>query len=208
MNLVNRSSWDARAPKCSSPLPPIDTIVFHYTASHSDRVNDHIDCFARLRGIQRYHMDTQGWCDIAYNWLVCQHGYVFEGRGWVKSAATGAANSHTIAVCFLGADKTDRDDLTDLGRQALVDAAKMVQTKVGKKLACKGHRDFMSTSCPGNELQAFIRSSGFYNRVNQDIEKRRATLRAWILARRTAGWTWARIKQTANWREFKRLGGR
>ena len=38
-------------------------------------------------------------------------------------------------------------------------------------------------------------------------DTRRKTLRAWILARRAEGWTWARIKRTANWREFKGLGG-
>jgi hypothetical protein len=37
--------------------------------------------------------------------------------------------------------------------------------------------------------------------------KRLATLRAWILARKAAGWPWAKIKKTANWREYKNLGG-
>lgn len=32
-------------------------------------------------------------------------------------------------------------------------------------------------------------------------------LRAWILGRRAAGWSWRRVKSTANWREFRRGGG-
>lgn len=36
--------------------------------------------------------------------------------------------------------------------------------------------------------------------------KRLKTLRAWILKRRKEGWTWARLKKTANWREAKRRG--
>lgn len=38
--------------------------------------------------------------------------------------------------------------------------------------------------------------------------KRRTALRLWILARRAEGWSWTRIKQTSNWREFLGLGGK
>lgn len=38
--------------------------------------------------------------------------------------------------------------------------------------------------------------------------KRKATLRRWILARKAAGWSWARIKRTANFREYRRRHGR
>lgn len=37
---------------------------------------------------------------------------------------------------------------------------------------------------------------------------RMAVLREWILARHAEGWTWPRIKQTHNWKEYKRGGGR
>jgi hypothetical protein len=33
-------------------------------------------------------------------------------------------------------------------------------------------------------------------------------LRAWIVGRKAAGWSWPRIKQTANWREYRRRGGK
>lgn len=37
---------------------------------------------------------------------------------------------------------------------------------------------------------------------------RLAALRTWILRRRAEGWGWVRIKKTANWREWRRRGGR
>lgn len=41
------------------------------------------------------------------------------------------------------------------------------------------------------------------------VTKARLTaLRKWILARRKAGWNWARIKKNANWREYTRGGGK
>jgi hypothetical protein len=38
--------------------------------------------------------------------------------------------------------------------------------------------------------------------------KRLQALRAWILKRKNEGWSWQRIKATANWREYLRRGGK
>lgn len=43
---------------------------------------------------------------------------------------------------------------------------------------------------------------------DQQNRRRLDALRAWILNRRREGWTWQRLKQTANWREFLRRGGK
>lgn len=32
--------------------------------------------------VQNYHMDTKGWADIGYNFLVGEDGLAYEGRGW------------------------------------------------------------------------------------------------------------------------------
>lgn len=168
MNLVTRSAWGAKPFTCSNPLPKIDTVVVHYTAANSDEQADHANCAGRVRAIQRFHMSpsasdpSKPWCDIAYNFLVCKHGFVFEGRGWArKSGATGAANSHSIAVCFLGDDTKDRDDVTDAGRKALGEWIRAARAKLNPRAAVKGHRDFMATACPGDELYAWIQSGGW-----------------------------------------------
>jgi len=167
MKFVSRLQWGARAPRSTVALQHVDTVVYHYTAADADEQANHGNCDNRVRGVQGYHMDHNGWNDIAYNFLVCKHGYVFEGRGyWNRSAATGLANGHTVAVCFLGDDTANRDDVTDEGRQALVDVTKEIQRRWRKRLAYKGHRDFMSTSCPGNELYAYVHSSRFAARIS------------------------------------------
>jgi hypothetical protein len=111
---------------------------------------------ARVRGIQNFHMDDNEWNDIAYNFLVSRTGDAFEGRGMaVMSAATLGNNDHTQAICFLGADEKGRDDVTDKGRAAiayLID--RMLKEKPSLKV--KGHRDYVSTECPGDELYAFV----------------------------------------------------
>jgi hypothetical protein len=94
MRLVTRQQWGARPPRSIVPLPgsAIDTTVFHYSGADADEQADHAKCAGRVRGIQRFHMDTRGWLDIAYSFLVCVHGYVFAARGYgVRTAATGRA---------------------------------------------------------------------------------------------------------------------
>jgi hypothetical protein len=211
-NYVSRSAWGARPPR-SAPvalLPSaVDTIVFHYTAALADTRDTHAECAVRVRGVQAFHQEGRGWNDIAYNYLVCKHGYIFEGRGLdVKSAATGDDNSHTLAVCFLGADKADRDDVTAAGRAAMVEITRWIRQRRPAAILYRGHRDFMSTSCPGQEIYSYIRSSVFAKQVSADDAKRLAALRKWILARRAEGWGWKRIKASPNFREFIRRGGR
>jgi hypothetical protein len=154
-------------------------------------------------------MHTRGWADIAYSFLVCKHGYVFEGRGLHrKSAATGDANSHTLAVCFLGDDTIGRDDVTVAGRSALVEVTRYIQRE--RPLAQKlwGHKDWMSTSCPGREIYDYVNSTLFKAQLRVDDSKRLAALRKWILARHAEGWGWKRIKESPNWREYVRRGGK
>lgn len=210
-NYVSRSGWGARAPK-SRPVQLLpsaaDTVVFHYTAAMGDIRDEHKDCAVRVRGVQAFHLDGRGWNDIAYNFLVCKHGYIFEGRGVdAKSAATGNDNSHTLAVCFLGADKSGRDDVTAAGRAALVEITRWIRSRRPAVKLYRGHRDFMPTSCPGDEIHNYVRGSTFAKQVDIDNAKRLAALRKWILARHAEGWGWKRIKASPNWREFRRRGG-
>ena len=159
-NLVTRKAWGARPPRDTTYLDPreVKYLVVHYTASNADEQADHANCAARVRGVQNYHMDANGWSDIAYNWVVCKHGYIFRGRGWkVRSAATGPANGYTVAVCFLGDDTQNSDDVTAAGRAGIQEVHAFVKRNAPNLIAVRGHRDFMSTSCPGDQLYAWLK---------------------------------------------------
>jgi hypothetical protein len=208
-NYVSRAGWGAAPPRSKPTIllaSRVDTIVFHYTAANSDEQNDHAKCAGRVRGIQYFHQHTRGWQDIAYNFLTCKHGYIYEGRGLEnKSAATGVHNSHTLAVCFLGDDTLDRDDITPSGRAALVEITRWIRQRRPSIRGYAGHRDYMSTSCPGAELYNYIHSKVFAAQVVVD---EKARLRKTILGWRAEGWGWERIKATAVWQRFTALGGK
>jgi hypothetical protein len=165
-NLVTRKAWGARRPKTRQPqaASAIRFLVVHYSAMLADAVDDHAKCASRVVAIQHYHMTSDqltpgGASDIGYTWLVCHHGFIFKGRGWgVRQAATGPGNGESVAVCFLGGDRKNRRDVTPKARQAIRALRDFCERNGPNFQGCKGHRDYMSTSCPGNELYAFVKT--------------------------------------------------
>ncbi len=209
MKYIPRRDWGARLARGSALLPSstVDTLVFHYTAADSDEEKDHKNCARRVRSIQNFHIDSRGWDDIAYNELVCRHGYVFEGRGFgVRSAATGVDNSHTYAICFLGDDKKNRKDITAKALQALIDITRSYGRGAGKKFKYRGHKDFMQTSCPGAELYSIIHSFGFAARVNANgphwfwkwakwrLTDGKKSNRPFEVPAKIPGWAWNKLR--------------
>jgi hypothetical protein len=134
-------------------------VAVHYTGMNADEQRSHRNCPARVRAIQRYHMDKKGWLDIAYNHLFCGHGFVFVGRGFdARSAANGTAesNDHYFAICFLGDDSVGRADLTAEAQRALRQLIREYRRRFPRAREVRPHSDFYATACPGDELRAMI----------------------------------------------------
>jgi N-acetylmuramoyl-L-alanine amidase len=126
---------------------------------NADEQRLHRNCAGRVRGMQRFHMETRGWLDVAYNHIACVHGYVFVGRGFgVRSAANGTnyANDHYFAVCFLGDDSAGRADVTPEARRALEQLIAEYRRRYPRAREVRPHSDFVATQCPGDELRAWI----------------------------------------------------
>lgn len=162
MKFITRAEWGAAAPTSVTRLSAVNRVFIHYTGMDADEQSDHSNCAARVRGIQRFHMSptpsdpSKPWADIAYSFIVCKHGYVFEGRGFgVRTAATGSCNGDSLAVCFLGDDTAQRDDVTDAGRKGIVSIVDEIKRRYGK-VSVHGHRDCGSTACPGDQLYRWL----------------------------------------------------
>lgn len=134
-------------------------MAVHYSGMNADERRLHVNCAARVRWMQRYHMEENDWLDIAYNHVFCRHGFVFVGRGFgVRSAANGTkdANDHYFAVCFLGDDSVGRADVTPQARRALEGLIAEYRRRYPKAREVRPHSDFFATECPGDELRALI----------------------------------------------------
>jgi hypothetical protein len=76
-----RASWGARPPKQGYTYTVAGHVALHHTATVEDFAASTWDeCAARVRAIQTYHMDANGWNDIGYAYVVCRHGDVFQAR--------------------------------------------------------------------------------------------------------------------------------
>ncbi len=160
MNLVSRAEWGARSPKNRSQGVLTDESTCHWNGptitGGGELTWDHSKCAGLVRGIQNFHMDGRGWNDIAYNFLVCPHGYVFEGRGLnVVNAANGVtfANHTSHTICCLGGQE---NPFGQWEQQAFKECISYIAQSTGAPDTCKGHRDWHSTECPGNERYNWV----------------------------------------------------
>lgn len=115
-------------------------------------------CAQELRNIQSYHMDSLGWSDIGYNFLIGGDGAVYEGRGWnVVGAHATNWNSKSIGISFLGNYNynTATSAMISAAKGILADAVSRGQIVSGYTLY--GHRQVSATECPGTTLWNEIR---------------------------------------------------
>ena len=158
---VTRSAWGARSPSGSgnSLTGNGKGYALHWEGPEMGS-RSHSECDNLMRSIQNYHMDTQGWSDIAYNLAVCEHGHIFEGRGKEKGSGangTSDANHNYQSICALvGENDPQPTALLD----GIADAVAMIRSW-GAGSAQKGHRDFVSTACPGNALYNHMKAGRF-----------------------------------------------
>jgi hypothetical protein len=158
---VTRAGWGARSPSGNRNALSSDPkgVAIHWEGPEMGS-RPHSECDNIVRSIQNYHMDSGGCSDIMYNLLACEHGYIFEGRGKGLGAAangTTQGNADYPAICALvGENDPQPDEL----HRAIGDAAAMVRSW-GVGSAVKGHRDFVSTECPGDKLYGKVKAGDF-----------------------------------------------
>lgn len=131
-----------------------------------------------LRGIYRYHVKSNGWRDIGYNFAVDKCGNIYEGRaGGVTKAVMGAHtlgfNTNTTGIAVLGTFSNSNPPAAAVNAVAKLTAWKLGlfganpkgkatlvsggsnKYKKGKKVklnVISGHRDGFATECPGARL--------------------------------------------------------
>ena len=111
--IIRRSTWGAgdwasENGNCG-PGPRhadrLERIIVHHTVN----VNDYTATEARdlIRGIYHHHVNNNGWCDIAYNYLIDRFGNIYEGRtgslhGPVIGGHAAGFNTGSVGIALLG----------------------------------------------------------------------------------------------------------
>ncbi|CAM5632012.1 peptidoglycan recognition protein family protein [Streptomyces narbonensis] len=179
--IVSRAGWGADESLVQDPpsyLNKVDAVFVHHTAGTNDYTC--ADSPAIIRAILTYHVKTNGWNDVGYNFFVDKCGTVFEGRAGgvdrpVLGAHTYGFNSYSSGISLLG-DYENGGTPTAAAKQAIADLAAWklglhgvdpeakvtltaaADTGVWTKgqaatlFTVSGHRDGYATLCPGASL--------------------------------------------------------
>ncbi|MGH3741539.1 MAG: N-acetylmuramoyl-L-alanine amidase [Micromonosporaceae bacterium] len=162
------ATWAARPP--SSPVTVNnyrpDKIVVHHTATANSTDYSLAHAYALSRSIQNWHMDHNGWIDTGQHFTISRGGHITEGRhrsletlrggaSFVYGTHAGPANGTSIGIENEGT-YTSLSPTTAL-YDALVDQCAYLcdQYRISAS-RIYGHRDFMSTQCPGDVLYGML----------------------------------------------------
>ncbi|MCB9593553.1 MAG: N-acetylmuramoyl-L-alanine amidase [Sandaracinaceae bacterium] len=162
LGIVTRESWGARATRCTSANANKTRMAIHYTVTPSSNPE------RQVRGIQNYHMDSRGWCDVGYHFLVGTDGSIYEGRPLhLLGAHVGGNNTGNIGISFIGCfhpsgcsgmgPTTPPEAMINAGGRLLGHLSRLYGIDLDGTHV-KGHRDHSgaSTSCPGDYLHRRI----------------------------------------------------
>jgi hypothetical protein len=158
--------WGARP--ATGPIEVLDQppnrIIVHHTATANSDDTSLEHAFALSREIQNLHMDNNGWLDTGQNFTNSRGGHRTEGRHQSLAALQGgtqhAVGTHAGAQNRVALGIENEGTYTSLGVPAalwtsLVDLCTYMVRQYGIAPGeIYGHRDFMSTECPGDVLYA------------------------------------------------------
>lgn len=170
--IQSRDSWNPRpyngTPQIASELK---LAIVHHTVTRNGYAASEVA--GMIAGIQRYHMDSNGWNDIGYNFVVDRFGRVWDARqGGTHNAVIGGHayghNTATTGISVLGDHQLARPSSAVIEAVTALAAWKLdlhgcdVAAPVWYSSAATGtsgtypriigHRDVGSTSCPGQYL--------------------------------------------------------
>ncbi|GAA4100516.1 MULTISPECIES: N-acetylmuramoyl-L-alanine amidase [Actinomadura] len=158
MDIISRAEWGARAPRSrtTTTWSRRTEFIVHYSEGPTTQTP---------RQIQDFHMDSNGWADIGYNFLVDVQGRIYEGRGWlVVGAHAPDHNTSGIGVCMIGRN----GDATPAAKNAIRWLYDEAGRRADRSLKKLGHRDVYATTCPGDQLYAWVRAGMPAGSIQED----------------------------------------
>ena len=172
---VSRAVWgaqwqltDDKIYKGSLTVTPVTHLIVHHSAGNNTSSN----WAAIVASYFDLHVNTNGWSDIGYNWLIAPDGQLFVGRGGgnnVVGAHMCGYNANTMGVCLIGNFTTVEPARLALNKLTQLLAWKASDSKIDPVGSgairsnyatmnnVSGHRDGCApgyTECPGNLLYA------------------------------------------------------
>lgn len=160
LTYVTRDEWNAELPRNrpSNNLRDDSSVMTHHAAGNTPL--NLINAKQIVLGIQNLHMNSNGWSDIAYNYLLWGR-FIFEGRGHHgQNGANTPTNQTSLSLCILG--NREVTPMSDLERITYTEFHRAIGSV---SEVCPGncqpglHRDVSATLCPGKHAVAMQRET-------------------------------------------------
>lgn len=177
--IVSRAGWGADESlreRAFAYTGPVRAVFVHHTGTGNSYTCAQVP--AIIRGIYRYHVRSEGWRDIGYNFLIDKCGTIYEGRaGGVTRSVLGAHtlgfNTDTTGIAVLGTYSKINPATAAVHALEHLSAWKLSLTHVDANTTTtlvsrgsnkyraglrvrfatiSGHRDAFTSECPGTKL--------------------------------------------------------
>jgi peptidoglycan recognition protein len=164
-NIRTRAQWGSRTTTLTNmPTLPPSGFAVHHTAGA--RCTTQAACDTQMRSLQNFHMNVNGYTDIAFNFCVGDPGQIYEGRGYSRLGAHAPGfNQRALGHCFFGDHTTTLPSAAALANtQLFIDCTRQrghlspthwVSTHSGDALS--------NTVCPGIHLQVQVENWARFN---------------------------------------------
>ena len=116
----------------------------------------------KVAEIRRWHVEDNGWHDIAYHFVIDRDGMVNRGR---KAEMVGAfepkVNAHAIGICLIGGFGSNANDEFDKNYTPDQDASlrkliRIIQHQYPSAKKISGHNQFANKACPGFKVDRWL----------------------------------------------------
>jgi len=150
---ICRAAWGAAPAGTGFVRHQIARLTVHHSGV---RFDDNRKAPSTLRAIQADHQ-AKGWPDIAYHVIIDLNGNVYEGRPKWAVGDTNTAydpTGHLLVMCL---GNFEVQTVPGPQRQAVIDVLAWASAYYAvSPSTIRGHRDFVATACPGQDLYRSI----------------------------------------------------
>ncbi|KAG8226176.1 hypothetical protein J437_LFUL012351 [Ladona fulva] len=152
LDIVSREEWSAKPPKSIIRFEkPVDYVIIIHTATYTCKTKE--ECIKLLRIIQFFHMESRGWSDISYNFLIGGEGRIYEGRGWdTVGGHSKGYDSVSLGLSLIGifCEQTPPEIQISAAQELIQEGVRLGKISPDYKLV--GHRQISPTESPGEML--------------------------------------------------------
>ncbi|CAG7730095.1 unnamed protein product [Allacma fusca] len=153
-SIISRAQWGARPPTGIEVMKtPVPNVVVHHTVMGEGECSTRSECIQVMKDIQNLHMDTNGWADIGYSFLVGGDGGVYEGRGWDRVGAHAPGyNDKSTGISVIGNFMDYLPNQVQMNLTQILIECGTSEGYIIPNYTLYGHRDVKATSCPGDKF--------------------------------------------------------